>query len=64
MSKITAESRADYMKSRREKFKAFHVEVDKEKMEKLEKKLSENNQTKKEWLDSKIDETIGEIKGI
>lgn len=47
------------MKSRREKFKAFHVEVAKEKMEVLEQKLSQKNQTKKEWLDSKIDEEIG-----
>ena len=29
-------------------------------MEALEKKLTENNQSKKEWLDKKIDEEIGQ----
>ncbi|MFR4439572.1 MAG: hypothetical protein ACLT46_06960 [Hungatella sp.] len=46
------------MKSRRENLRTFSAEVDKEKMEALEKKLSQKNQSKKEWLDSKIDEEI------
>lgn len=48
------------MKSRRENLRTFSAEVDKEKMEALEKKLSQKNQSKKEWLDSKIDEEISE----
>ena len=58
MSYIAPESRADYMKSRRERFKAFHVEVERERMEALEQTLFEKKQTKKEWLESKIDEEI------
>ena len=46
------------MKSRRERFKAFHVEVERERMEALEQTLFEKKQTKKEWLESKIDEEI------
>ncbi len=57
--KIIAEnSRANYFKERREKFKAFHVEVEKEKMEAFEQKLLVKNQSKKEWLDEKISEEL------
>lgn len=58
MEVIAEESRADYFRERREKFKAFHVEVDRNKMELFEKKLSEEKKTKKEWLDEKIDEEL------
>lgn len=51
-------SRANYMKERRKNTKNFSVEVEKEKFEKLERKLSEDNTTKKEWLNRKIDEEI------
>ncbi len=54
------ESRADYMKERRSKFKAFHVEVEKERMELFEKHLEETKQTKKEWLERRISEDIGQ----
>lgn len=60
MTKIADNSRADYFKERREKYKAFHVEVDKSKMEAFEKKLSEVKKTKKEWLDEKIDNELKE----
>lgn len=56
---MSPESRAEYMKDRRSKFKAFHVEVEKERMERFEKCLEKQNQTKKEWLDKKIDEELG-----
>lgn len=56
--KIAPKSRADYMKQRREKTKNFSVELDKEKFDKLEKKLSEKGLTKKEWFNSKVDEEI------
>lgn len=55
---IAQRSRAGYMKSRRENLRTFSAEVSKEKMEALEKKLSQKNLSKKEWLDSKIDEEI------
>lgn len=47
------------MKERRSKYKAFHVEVKKERMELLENHLAQKKQTKKEWLDMKIDEELG-----
>lgn len=58
MEKITEKSRADYFKERRTKYKAFHVEVDKKKMERFEQKLEKKKQSKKEWLDEKIDEEL------
>lgn len=60
MVNITADSRADYFKERRKDYKAFHVEVERGKMEKFEKKLSENQTTKKQWLDEKINEELKE----
>ncbi|WP_347256324.1 hypothetical protein [Anaerostipes sp. PC18] len=51
-------SRADYFKERRKTSKAFYVEINKEKMEEFEAKLSKNNRTKKEWLNEKIDEEL------
>ena len=58
MRKVAENSRADYMKARREKQKTFSVAVDKEKMLKFEKKLSEQKKTKSEWLNEKIDEEL------
>ena len=57
--KIAPKSRADYMKQRREKTRNFSVELDREKFDKLEEKLSEKGMTKKEWLNNKVDEEIG-----
>lgn len=54
------DSRADYFKERRNKFKSFTVEVEREKMERLEKKLSDKKTTKVKWLNQQIDEEIGE----
>lgn len=57
---IAPESRADYMKERRKKTRNFSVELDREKFDKLEKKLSEKGVTKKQWFNDKVDEEIGE----
>lgn len=57
---IAPESRADYMKERRKKTRNFSVELDREKFDKLEKKLSEKGATKKQWFNDKVDEEIGE----
>lgn len=46
------------MKARRERQKTFSVAVDKEKMLKFEKKLSEQKKTKSEWLNEKIDDEL------
>ncbi len=56
---MSPKSRAEYMKQRRKTTKAFYVEIESEKMEKLEFKLSEEKKTKKEWLNQKIDEELG-----
>lgn len=55
---IADKSRADYMKARREKQKTFSVTIDRDKMLKFEKKLSEQEKTKAEWLNEKIDEEL------
>ncbi len=52
-------SRAEYFKDRRSRFKAFHVEVEREKMERFEQKLIQLNETKAEWLNKRIDEELG-----
>lgn len=57
---IAPESRADYMKERRKKTRNFSVELDRDKFDKLEKKLSEKGVTKKQWFSEKVDEQIGE----
>lgn len=46
------------MKQRREGKKSFNVLIDKEKFEKLEHKLQEENKTKKQWLEEKIDNDV------
>ena len=48
------------MKERRKTTRNFSVEVDREKLDRLENKLSEKNTTKKEWLNQKIDEELKE----
>lgn len=56
---IADKSRAEYMKSRRESRKTFSVVLDREKLEKFERKLLEQNRTKTQWLNEKIDEELG-----
>lgn len=56
---MSPESRAEYFKERRSKFKSFTVEVSREKMERLEKRLNEKKLTKADWLNQKIDEELG-----
>lgn len=56
---MAPESRAEYFRDRRTKFKSFSVEVEREKMERLEKKLSDKQVSKASWLNEKIDEELG-----
>lgn len=51
-------SRADYMKSRRHGKKTFSVLIDKEKSDKLDEKLKEQNKTKASWLEEQIDNEL------
>jgi hypothetical protein cdifQCD-6_19348 len=48
------------MKKRREGKKAFSVLLDEEKFNSIDKRLNEKNQSKKEWLEQKIDEELNE----
>lgn len=55
---MCAKSRTDYFKKYRNSKKYFSVLLKKEKIEKLEKRLEEQNKTKAEWLNEKVDEEI------
>lgn len=55
---IIGKSRAEYMRNRRKGSKPFYVEIEETKMERLETKLDEQNKTKKDWLNEKIDEEL------
>ncbi len=46
------------MKARRMTTKTFSVAVNKDKMLRFEKKLTEQNRTKSDWLNEKIDEEL------
>ncbi len=59
---IAENSRADYMRRRREGKKTFSALIDKEKADCLEKKLQEENRSKTSWLEEKIDEEISNKK--
>ena len=56
--RVAEKSRANYFKERRKNTKSFYVEIEKEKMDEFETKLSLKKQTKKEWLNEKIDEEL------
>lgn len=56
---LSPESRAEYFRKRRESVGQLNVSVPKEKLNELEKKLSEKGQTKTQWVNEKIDEEIG-----
>lgn len=55
-------SRAEYFRKRRKNKKTFGALIDKDKAEKFEKILMRRNQSKKDWLESKIDEEISRVK--
>lgn len=59
---MAPDSRAEYFKDRRSKFKMFSAEIEREKMERFERVLAERNEKKIDWLKKKIDEEIGETK--
>lgn len=55
---MSSESRAEYMKERRKKIGQFSVSVQREKLDALTRKLNEENKTKTQWLNEKIDEEL------
>ena len=59
---MTSKSRASYFRKRRENKKTFGALIDKDKIESLEVILQERNQSKKDWLESKINEEISKKK--
>ena len=52
------ESRAEYFRQRRKDMKQFNVMLKREKIEKLEQKLSKQGKTKSSWLEAKVDEEL------
>ena len=56
---VAENSRASYFRERRKSIGQFNVSVPKEKLSKLEEKLTEQGKTKTQWLTEKIDEEIG-----
>lgn len=56
---VAENSRANYFRERRKSIGQFNVSVPKEKLSKLEEKLTEQGKTKTQWLTEKIDEEIG-----
>lgn len=56
---MSPESRAEYFRERRSKYKLFTVEVDRQKMERFEQKLKDQSESKADWLNRKIDEELG-----
>ena len=49
----------EYFKKRRETIGQFSVSVSREKLDALNARLKEKNQTKTAWLNEKIDEELG-----
>ena len=53
-----SKSRAEYFRKRRENRKTFGALIDRNKAEKFEAILKKKSISKREWLESKIDEEI------
>ena len=52
-------NRAEYYRKRRETIGQFSVPLSREKLNALTEKLKEQNKTKTQWLNEKIDEELG-----
>ncbi|NBI08424.1 hypothetical protein D1641_00105 [Colidextribacter sp. OB.20] len=53
---------AEYYRKRRETIGQFSVPLSREKLNALTEKLKEQNKTKTQWLNEKVDEELGEQK--
>ena len=56
---MAPESRAEYYRKRRETIGQFSVPLPREKLNALTEKLKEQNKTKTQWLNEKVDEELG-----
>ena len=56
---MAPESRAEYMRERRKSIGQFSVPVAREKLDALSEKLRQQDKTKTQWLNEKIDEELG-----
>jgi metal-responsive CopG/Arc/MetJ family transcriptional regulator len=57
---VAEKSRAEYYRKRRETRKQFMVLLDKELLERLDRKIRANGMSRAEWLRKKIAEELGE----
>ena len=53
---------AEYYRKRRETIGQFSVPLSREKLNALTEKLKEQNKTKTQWLNEKVDEELGQNK--
>lgn len=53
-------SRAEYYRKRRETIGQFSVPLSREKLKALTERLEEQNKTKTQWLNEKVDEELGQ----
>ncbi len=56
---MAPDSRAEYYRKRRETIGQFSVPLPREKLNALTEKLKQQNKTKTQWLNEKIDEELG-----
>lgn len=56
---MSPESRAEYFRKRRETIGQFSVPISREKLDALTEKLKNEQKTKTQWLNEKIDEELG-----
>jgi hypothetical protein len=56
---LSSKSRAEYYRKRRETIGQFSVPLSREKLNALTERLSEQNKTKTQWLNEKVDEELG-----
>ena len=56
---MSEKSRADYFRERRKSLKQLVFMVDRDKAEKLDKRLEERGETRIAWFRRKVDEEIG-----
>lgn len=59
---MAPDSRAEYYRKRRETIGQFSVPLSREKLNALTEKLKEQNKTKTQWLNEKVDEELGKEK--
>lgn len=55
---MSPESRAEYYRKRRETIGQFSVPLSCEKLDALTEKLKDQNKTKTQWLNEKVDEEL------